>query len=103
MKRGLAIIPTKRGCGLVKDSYNQGGALVHVYTDGAVLLTHGGIEMGQGLHTKMIQVCARVLGIPVSKVHTSEMATNTVPNASATAASFSADLYGMAVKVSHIL
>lgn len=34
----------------------QAGALVHIYTDGSVLLTHGGTEMGQGLHTKMIQV-----------------------------------------------
>ena len=77
---------------------SQGGALVHVYTDGSVLLTHGGVEMGQGLHTKMVQVCARALGIPPSKVHISEMATNTVANASATAASASSDLYGMAVK-----
>ena len=69
-----------------------------MYTDGSVLVTHGGVEMGQGLHTKMVQVCARALGIPPSKVHISEMATNTVPNASPTAASASSDLYGMAVK-----
>jgi xanthine dehydrogenase/oxidase len=77
---------------------NQGGALVHVYTDGNILLTHGGVEMGQGLHTKMVQVCARALGVSPSKVHISEMATNTVANSSASAASFSTDLYGMAVK-----
>ena len=69
-----------------------------MYTDGSVLVTHGGVEMGQGLHTKMVQVCARALGIPPSKVHISEMATNTVANASSTAASVSTDLNGMAVK-----
>ena len=72
---------------------------MHIYSDGNILLTHGGAEMGQGLHTKMIQICARVLGVPTSKVHVSETATNTVANAQPTAASMSTDLYGMAVKV----
>jgi len=36
---------------------HQGAALVHIYLDGSVLLSHGGVESGQGLHTKMIQVC----------------------------------------------
>uniref|UniRef100_A0A8C9G869 Xanthine dehydrogenase/oxidase n=1 Tax=Pavo cristatus TaxID=9049 RepID=A0A8C9G869_PAVCR len=73
------------------------GALIHVYTDGSVLLTHGGTEMGQGLHTKMIQVASRSLGIPTSKIYISETSTNTVPNTSPTAASVSADINGMAV------
>ena len=44
----------------------QAGALVHVYTDGSVLVTHGGTEMGQGLHTKMVQVRKHPSGEPDS-------------------------------------
>eukprot|EP00775_Hariotina_reticulata_P012370 gene12370-12505_t len=96
-KRGLALTPTKFGIAFTKLTYNQGGALVHVYTDGTVLVTHGGVEMGQGLHTKMAQVAAHELGIPVSQVFIAETSTDKVPNASPTAGSASTDLYGMAV------
>nr|XP_060610128.1 xanthine dehydrogenase/oxidase [Anolis sagrei ordinatus] len=96
-KRGMAIIPTKFGISFTIPFLNQAGALIHVYTDGAVLLTHGGTEMGQGLHTKMIQVASRTLGIPTSKIYISETSTNTVPNTSPTAASVSTDINGMAV------
>ena len=37
----------------------KGSAFLRVYKDGSILLTHGGIEMGQGLHTKMIQVLSK--------------------------------------------
>uniref|UniRef100_A0A671Q7S7 Xanthine dehydrogenase/oxidase n=1 Tax=Sinocyclocheilus anshuiensis TaxID=1608454 RepID=A0A671Q7S7_9TELE len=91
-KRGLSIIPTKFGI-----SFTAAGALVLVYSDGSVLLTHGGTEMGQGLHTKMVQVASKTLGIPCSKIHITETSTNTVPNTSPTAASASSDLNGMAI------
>ncbi|XP_070786572.1 xanthine dehydrogenase/oxidase isoform X1 [Enoplosus armatus] len=97
-KRGLAIVPTKFGISFTSVFLNQAGALVHIYTDGSVLLTHGGTEMGQGLHTKMVQVASRVLVIPCSKIHISETSTNTVPNTSPTAASASSDLNGAAVQ-----
>jgi len=87
------------GMGFASATMNQAGALVHVYTDGSVLLTHGGTEMGQGLHTKMVQVASRCLGVPVSRILISETSTNTVPNTSPTAASGSSDLNGMAVKI----
>ncbi|XP_063040378.1 xanthine dehydrogenase/oxidase [Engraulis encrasicolus] len=96
-KRGLCMIPTKFGISFTAVFLNQAGALAHIYTDGSVLLTHGGTEMGQGLHTKMIQVASRTLGIPSSKIHITETSTNTVPNTSPTAASASSDLNGMAV------
>ncbi len=78
---------------------NQGTALLHVYTDGSVLLSHGGMEMGQGLHTKMIQVCSCLLEIPPNRIHILDTNSSVVANAQPTAASFSTDLYGMAVKV----
>ncbi|CAK6980440.1 xanthine dehydrogenase/oxidase [Scomber scombrus] len=97
-KRGLAVIPTKFGISFTAVFLNQAGALVHIYTDGSVLLTHGGTEMGQGLHTKMVQVASRVLNVSSSKIHISETSTNTVPNTSPTAASASSDLNGAAVQ-----
>ncbi|XP_012925612.1 xanthine dehydrogenase/oxidase isoform X4 [Heterocephalus glaber] len=96
-KRGLCIIPTKFGISFSVPFLNQAGALIHVYTDGSVLLTHGGTEMGQGLHTKMVQVASRALKIPISKIYISETSTNTVPNTSPTAASVSADINGQAI------
>lgn len=97
-KRGIAMIPTKFGIAFTAKFMNQGGALVHVYTDGSVLVTHGGTEMGQGLHTKMIQIAAQALGVPPSRVHVDDTATDKVPNTSPTAASMSSDINGMAVK-----
>ena len=96
-KRGMSTNFSKFGICFSAKFLNQGGALVCIYTDGTVLVSHGGTEMGQGLHTKMIQVAAQAFGIPDSMVHVEETATNCVPNSSATAASMSTDLYGMAV------
>lgn len=56
----------------------KAGALVQVYTDGTVLVTHGGVEMGQGLHTKMAQIAASEFGIPLSSVFISETSTDKV-------------------------
>ncbi|KAM1415457.1 hypothetical protein ACFX2I_007105 [Malus domestica] len=96
-KRGIAMVPTKFGIAFTLKLMNQAGALVHVYTDGTVLVTHGGVEMGQGLHTKVAQVAASAFNIPLSSVFISETSTDKVPNASPTAASASSDMYGAAV------
>ncbi|XP_032210256.1 aldehyde oxidase 4-like isoform X4 [Mustela erminea] len=97
-KRGLAVIPMKFTVGFPVGYYSQAAALVHIYLDGSVLVTHGGCEMGQGLHTKIIQVASRELNIPQSYIHLSETSTVTVPNSSFTAASMGTDINGKAVQ-----
>lgn len=96
-KRGLALTPTKFGVAFGVKFLNQAGALVHVYSDGSVLLTHGGVEMGQGIHTKMCQIAAEALQVPIETIHLDQTSTTTVPNTSPSAASSSSDLNGMAV------
>lgn len=97
-KRALAITPIKFGISFNFAAFNQAGALVHVYKDGSVLINHGGTEMGQGLHTKMLQVAATALGLELHQVRLAPTRTDKVPNTSATAASSGADLNGGAVK-----
>jgi xanthine dehydrogenase/oxidase len=96
VKRGLAVLPTKFGIAFTARYMNQGGALVHLYTDGSVLVSHGGTEMGQGLHTKICQVAAQALGIPITQVYINDSSSDKVANAMPTAASMSTDQYGMA-------
>ncbi|XP_070580916.1 xanthine dehydrogenase/oxidase-like [Ptychodera flava] len=98
-KKGLAIVPTKRVIGLPINSLNQAQALVHIYLDGSVLISHGGIEMGQGLNTKTLQIASRVLRIPQERIHINENSTDKVPNTAPTGGSAGTDLWGNAVRV----
>jgi xanthine dehydrogenase large subunit len=66
-KRGLAITPVKFGISFNKTQYNQAGAFLLIYTDGSIQLNHGGTEMGQGLHTKMLQVASKALGVNINR------------------------------------
>jgi xanthine dehydrogenase large subunit len=96
LKKGIALTPVKFGISFNVVQYNQAGALVQVYTDGSVLVNHGGTEMGQGLNTKVAQVVAHELGISLRHVRATAADTSKVPNTSATAASTGADLNGKA-------
>ncbi|MGB3408882.1 MAG: xanthine dehydrogenase molybdopterin binding subunit [Jannaschia sp.] len=98
LKRGIALTPVKFGISFTLTHLNQAGALVHVYGDGSIHLNHGGTEMGQGLHSKVMQVAASRFGCDPARVRITATDTGKVPNTSATAASSGADLNGMAVK-----
>jgi len=98
VRRGIALTPVKFGISFTATLFNQAGALVHVYLDGSVRVHHGGTEMGQGLHTKVAQIVADELGVPLERVLCSASDTHTIPNASATAASAGTDLNGRAAQ-----
>jgi len=98
IQRGIALTPVKFGISFTATLFNQAGALVHVYLDGSVTVHHGGTEMGQGLHTKVAQIVADELGVPLARVRVSASDTGKIPNASATAASAGTDLNGRAAQ-----
>ncbi len=96
LRRGIALTPVKFGISFTLTHLNQAGALVNVYADGSVAVNHGGTEMGQGLHTKILQVVADVFGLPLGRVRIAATSTAKVPNTAPTAASSGSDLNGMA-------
>jgi xanthine dehydrogenase large subunit len=98
IKRGIAITPVKFGISFTATLFNQAGALVHVYLDGSIQVNHGGVEMGQGLNTKVAQLVADELGVPFARVLSTASDTSKIPNASATAASAGTDLNGRAAQ-----
>ncbi len=98
IKRGIAFTPVKFGISFTKTMMNQGGALVHVYSDGSIHLNHGGTEMGQGLFTKVAQVVAETFQVDLHRVKITATTTGKVPNTSPTAASAGSDLNGMAAR-----
>ncbi len=98
LKKGIALTPVKFGISFTVQHLNQQGALVHVYTDGTIHLSHGGSEMGQGLNTKVAQIVAEEFQVDVETVGCSAARTDKVPNSSPTAASSGTDLNGKAAQ-----
>ncbi|EDO28959.1 predicted protein, partial [Nematostella vectensis] len=58
-KRGLSLVPLRWSAMWGNGRY---GALVSVFNnDGTVQITHGGIEVGQGINTKAVLQCCEAL------------------------------------------
>ena len=66
-KRGLGVVPVRYNIHAMPPLpfYCQ----VNIYQgDGSVSVAHGGIEMGQGINTKVAQTVAKELGVPMELV-----------------------------------
>ncbi len=99
LKKGIGLVPVKFGISFTATFLNQASALVWVYTDGTVSVSHGGIEMGQELNTKIAQIVARTLGVEFDKIKIESTNVKRVGNSSSTAASSGTDLNGNAAKL----
>uniref|UniRef100_F1KS69 Xanthine dehydrogenase/oxidase n=1 Tax=Ascaris suum TaxID=6253 RepID=F1KS69_ASCSU len=97
LKRGLAMSAVRFGL-THPGNTEQSFALVQIYLDGSVSVSIGGIEMGQGLFTKCLQVASRALDIPITKITMLDTSTDKTANAPITGGSQGADVHGIAVK-----
>ncbi|KAL0241038.1 hypothetical protein GEMRC1_006274 [Eukaryota sp. GEM-RC1] len=98
IKRGISMQAIKFGISFTKTFMNKAAALVTAYTDGSVLVSSGGIEMGNGLNLKLQMIAADCLGIDIKNIRIGETSTDKCPNTSPTAASTGTDLNGKAVE-----
>ncbi|UEG49815.1 molybdopterin-dependent oxidoreductase [Ferruginibacter lapsinanis] len=98
-KKGVAVMPICFGISFTNTLMNQARALVHVYTDGSVVVSTGAIEMGQGVNTKILQVVANVFSIDPARVRVNSTNTYRIANTSPSAASATADLNGKATLI----
>ncbi|XP_049767938.1 uncharacterized protein LOC126101302 [Schistocerca cancellata] len=87
-KRGISIVPMKYRF----DYLGNFHAIVSVYaSDGTVSVSHGGIECGQGINTKVAQVCAHALGVPLQFVSVKPSNVLTSPNNMVTGGSIASE------------
>lgn len=77
-KRGIATMPMKYHFFY----FGTFSIFLSIYHDdmGSVSITHGGIEMGQGLNTKVCQVVAHFLRAPLEAVHVKPSTEQVSPN-----------------------
>ncbi|XP_045499508.1 indole-3-acetaldehyde oxidase-like isoform X1 [Colias croceus] len=72
--------------------YGNFPVTISVYhTDGTILISHGGIEMGQGINTKVAQVCAYSLKVPLEIVKVKGADSFVSPNAMASSGSITSE------------
>ncbi|XP_015110494.1 xanthine dehydrogenase [Diachasma alloeum] len=87
-KRGISLMPMKYPLELG----GMWNALISVYPrDGTVAVLHGGIEVGQGINTKVAQVAAYTLGIDLDMINVKPTNNLAAPNNTVTGGSISTE------------
>lgn len=68
------------------------GYVAIYHSDGTVAVTHGGIECGQGINTKVAQVAAFALGVPLDSISVKPMDNVSSANAALTGSSVTSEM-----------
>ncbi|KAK3726979.1 hypothetical protein QZH41_014709, partial [Actinostola sp. cb2023] len=77
-KRGISLVPLRWGVGWGSERFIS---LVSIYHgDGTLAISHGGVEVGQGINTKVAQVAAHSLQIPLDYIVIKPTTNITSPN-----------------------
>ena len=84
-KKGLAICPVKYG--ISSEGYQAGVSIGVNIADGSVVVTHTGIEMGQGINTKVCQAVAMGLGLSIKNIQILPTSSNAISNGGCTGGS----------------
>ncbi|KAF9823384.1 hypothetical protein SFRURICE_006597 [Spodoptera frugiperda] len=87
-KRGLKLSIMSYPIGY---SWNFPVTISVYHADGTIAISHGGIEMGQGINTKIAQVCAYALKVPLEKVTVRGSNSFVSPNSMASNGSLTSD------------
>jgi xanthine dehydrogenase/oxidase len=98
-KRGLGMIPVKYGSGYNFVQIEQAAAIVAVNQgDGSVIIHQGGVEIGQGLTTQVVQIASYVLNVPMELIYVEATRTSVTPHPTSTGGSTGTPYNGVAVK-----
>lgn len=97
-KRGICLMPLKYGSGFNLAMLEQTTAMVSIYeADGTILVRQGGVDMGQGMTTKLAQIAAYSLNVPIELIRVDTADTRVIPNPSTTGASTGTQFSGRAI------
>lgn len=100
-KRGLCLMPLKYGSGYNLVLLEQTSAMVNIYaSDGTILIRQGGVDMGQGMLTKIVQIAAYELNVPMEIIRIESSDTRVTPSPTSTGASTGTQYNGEAVRQS---
>ena len=98
-KRGIYMLPVKYGSGYNLVQLEQASAMVSVYSgDGSIIINQGGVDMGQGVITKIEQIAAYILNVPMDLIQVQFARTDVIPNPTSTGGSVGTAYNGLAVK-----